>query len=98
MVGVATERPGRLAALAVAPTVYLGATERGGYAIVVGPDGVPTWILLPDADADALDRQLAVLAAVPRLPRVAAEPGGGGRIGRVLEWAWDAIMAPLLGR
>jgi hypothetical protein len=53
-----TERPGRLAARAVAPTVYLGATDRAGYAIVVGHDGAPTWTPLPEAGRDELDRQL----------------------------------------
>ena len=81
----------------VAPTVYLGATERGGYAIVVGPDGVFAWIPLPDADADALDRQLAVLRRFLADLAWRQSLAGEARLVELLEWAWDAIMAPLVG-
>ena len=97
VLGAATERPGRLAAQVVAPTVYLGATHRGGYAIVVGPDGVPTWIPLPDADAHALDRQLAVLRRFLAYPAWRQSPAGEAGLVGLLEWAWDAIMGPLVG-
>lgn len=93
-----TERPGRLAARAVAPTVYLGATDRAGYAIVVGEDGVPSWTPLPDAGRDALDRRLSVwrrfLSDDPWRCSTAGEAG----MVAVLEWAWDALMGPVVAQ
>lgn len=96
LLGAGTERPGRLAAHAVAPTVYLGATDRGGYAIVVGPNGVPAWTPLPEAGSAVLDRQLAVWRRflADRMWRQSA--AGEAGLVAVLEWAWDAIMCPLV--
>jgi hypothetical protein len=96
--GTGTERPGLLAAHAAAPTVYLGATDRDGYAIVVGSDGVPAWTPLPDAGSAMLDRQLAALRRflADRMWRQSSE--GEARLVAVLEWAWDAIMGPLVAQ
>ena len=93
-----TDRPGRLAAGAVAPTVDLGATDHAGYAIVVGRDGVPAWTPLPEAGRDVLERQLTVwrrfLSDGPWRRSAAGEAG----LVAVLEWAWDALMGPIVER
>jgi hypothetical protein len=91
-----TARPGRLAARTVAPTIYMGATDRTGYALAVGPDGTTTWAPLPHAGRPVLDVQLDRYRRFLTDGRWRCSPEGDDALAAVLGWVWDAVLAPLV--
>jgi hypothetical protein len=81
------------AARAVAPLVYVGVAEQGGYAIAFAADGRMAMRELPDATPQALATQLDAYRLVQDRRAPAAGPGS---LDSILEWAWAAVMAPIV--
>ncbi|MDN3353842.1 CHAT domain-containing protein [Actinomadura sp. DC4] len=77
------------------PIVYLGATERGGFAIIVRSDGEPQVLPLPRLTAPEVAERAKTLARVVEgAPDSAWETADGPGQG-LYPWMWSAVMEPL---
>jgi hypothetical protein len=94
VVGTGAERGDPLAdahrAAAGGALVYLGVARRGGYALVVPPAGPLRPVLLPAAGREELDER------VERYRAFLAAPSGDDGLTAVLDWAWTAVLGPVL--